>query len=72
MENLECSRSCVRSEDCEGRKVLPSKSWAGVGASIGVTPPAISKYTLIVGWAMCYERGVHRLLQKQGRVLLEH
>lgn len=21
---------------------------------------------------MCYEKGVHRLLQKQGRVLLEH
>lgn len=30
----------------------------------------ISKWTLIVGWNMCYERDIHRLLQKQERVYL--
>lgn len=41
----------------------------GGKASTGATHPEISKYTLIAEWGMCYERGVHRLLQKQGRVL---
>lgn len=38
-------------------------------ASTGTVHLEMSKYILIMGWDVYYESGVHRLLQKQGRVL---
>jgi len=38
-------------------------------ASTGVINLELRKCTLIVGWDVCYERGMHRLLPKQRTLL---